>query len=99
MFILHLALIKINDDKATPILGQNYTLTCDYSEADHQYGTTTYQWSKSSVASQTSGQTLHFSSLRTFDAGQYTCSVTMGSVTLSYDHNITVQSNKVPHNP
>ena len=69
--------------------------TCNYSEADNQYGTTTYQWSKSGVALQTSGQTLHFSSLRTLDAGQYTCSVTMRSVTLSYDHDITVQSNKV----
>ena len=62
----------------TPTARQNYTLTCSVSVAS----VTTYQWRKNgSVIQDETTESLSFSPLRLSDAGQYTCEVTVNSMT------------------
>ena len=80
---------RISDGGATPTAGQNYTLTCSVSGAS----VTTYQWRKDgSVIQGETTEKLSFSPLRLSDAGQYTCEVTVNSMTLTDDENVIIMS-------
>ena len=73
----------------TPTAGQSYTLTCSVSGAS----VTTYQWRKDgSVLQGETTEMLSFSPLRLSDAGQYTCEVTVNSMTLTDDVDISIPS-------
>ena len=73
----------------TPTAGQSYTLTCSVSGAS----VTTYQWRKDgSVIQGETTEMLSFSPLRLSDAGQYTCEVTVNSMTLTDDKNVVIMS-------
>ena len=73
--------VVVSDD-GTPTAGQSYTLTCSVSVAS----VTTYQWRKNvSVIQGETTEMLSFSSLRLSDAGQYTCEVTVNSMTYTSD--------------
>ena len=79
--------VQISDDGATRA-GQSYTLTCSVSGAS----VTTYQWRKDGTVLSETGATLSFSPLRMSDAGQYTCEVTVNSMTLTDDKNVVIMS-------
>ena len=73
----------------TPTAGQSYTLTCSVSGAS----VTTYQWRKDgSVIQGETTEMLSFSPLRLSDAGQYTCGVTVNSMTHTDDMGINIRS-------
>ena len=72
----------------TPTAGQNYTLTCSVSGAS----VTNYQWRKNSTMVSETGPTLSFYALRLSDAGQYTCEVTVNSMTLTDDVDVVIIS-------
>ena len=69
--------------------GQSYTLTCSVSGVD----VTTYQWRKDgSVIQGETTEMLSFSPLRLSHAGQYTCEVTVNSMTHTDDMGIYIRS-------
>ena len=72
----------------TPTAGQNYTFTCSVSGAS----VTNYQWRKNGIMVSETGPTLSFSPLRLSDAGQYTCEVTVNSMTLTDDEDLVIMS-------
>ena len=73
----------------TPTAGQSYALTCSVSGAS----VTTYQWKKDgSVIQSETTEMLSFSPLRLSDAGQYTCGVTVNSMTHTDDMSINITS-------
>ena len=60
----------------SPMLGQNYTLTCSFFATCNLCPHITYQWTKNNgtlIRLETETSTLSFSPLRLSDAGQYTC--------------------------
>ena len=71
-----------------PAAGQSYTLTCSVSGAS----VTTYQWRKDGTVLSETRPILSFSPLRLSDAGQYTCEVTVNSITLTDDENVVIMS-------
>ena len=80
--------VQIGDGGVTPTAGQSYTLTCSVS------GTSvpTYQWRKDGSVIQGETTELLSSPLRLSDAGQYTCEVTVNSMTLTDDKNVVIMS-------
>ena len=79
--------MQISDDGATRA-GQSYTLTCSVSGAS----VTTYHWRKDGTVLSEIRPILSFSPLRLSDAGQYTCEVTVNSITLTDDENVVIMS-------
>ena len=81
--------VAVSDD-GTPTVGQSYSLTCSVSGAS----VTTYQWRKdgSVLQGETTEIRLSFSPLRLSDAGQYTCEVTVNSMTLTDDVDVVIMS-------
>lgn len=73
----------IGSDKAEPIAGQGYNLTCSVLGADNLDSNMIYEWIKHETFNKSSS-TLSFSPLRLSDAGVYTCRVTVSS---DYLHN------------
>ena len=76
--------VSINNGEDTPILRQNFTLTCDVSGFENLQPQITYMWMKMNgieIPSQVgnNSNTLFFSQLDTSDVGNYTCSVSIGS--------------------
>ena len=70
------------------MLGQNgYSLTCGVNGAENLNPTITYQWTKSDGPDMQAGTNsiLSFSTLRFFDAGQYTCRISVNSLFLNND--------------
>ena len=90
----------------TPLMvGQTgYTLTCDVSGAERLNPTIAYQWTRNDGSTQTqigtNSNVLFFSTIRLSDAsaGDYTCSVTVGSnllnngITASAARSVIIQS-------
>ena len=76
-------------DKAEPIAGQSYNLTCSVLGAENLDSSINYQWIKNDIIRQNSS-TLSFSPLRLSDAGVYTCRVTVSSDYL--DNDLTANS-------
>jgi hypothetical protein len=67
--------ISITED-STPVVGMNYTLTCNTSDSDLEV--ILYQWRKNGIVKSETGPSLFFSPLSLADAGRYSCNVTMG---------------------
>ena len=68
--------VHITDGVATPTLGQSYLLICSVAKAS----VTIYQWSKDGNELNETGERLSFETLNMTDSGEYTCSITVGSV-------------------
>ena len=85
--------IVVNDDGATPTLGQSYSLTCSVSGGS----ATAYQWSKDGgVLSGETAATLSLPSLRLSDAGMYTCEASGTAFTVvRQNQSITLESELV----
>ena len=80
-------MVQISDGGATPIAGQNYTLTCSVSGGAI---VTTYQWEKHHTILSETGPTLSFSPLRQSDAGWYTCAALTMNFYYSVYHLLSV---------
>ena len=71
----------------SPMLGQNYTLTCRVFATGNLCPHITYQWTKNNgtlVQLETETSTLSFSPLRLSDAGQYAC---QAAISIYYQNN------------
>ena len=74
--------VQITSSVATPIAGQNYTLTCSVTGVENFNPTIAYQWTKNNGTQMqvgTNSNTILFSPLKLSDAGQYMCRVTVNS--------------------
>ena len=70
--------VIIDADGAIPVLGSMYFLTCNFVGAERLNGTVAYQWFKNGMTvSDHTLRNLSFSSLTIYDAGIYTCQITV----------------------
>ena len=78
LYLSYLVSVNIDDGGATPVVGQNYTLTCRVNGATGTF--TSYQWRKDGqTLSAENDQSLSLSPLTLSHAGQYTCAVRVDS--------------------
>ena len=105
-FILWFSLVAIVQitPSGDPLLGENYTLTCNVLVAQpvHLCPSVTYQWTMNNntvTPLETPPNSLSFSPLTLSDAGQYACRVTfslsylnINSTTAMGMHNLKLQS-------
>ena len=75
----------------TPTAGQNYTLTCSISGASVTIPSS-YQWGKDGTILPERGPTLSFSPLRLFNAGEYTCWVSVNGTLFNNSRAVALQS-------
>ena len=88
MFVPVFISVDISGSSATPVIGQQFTLTCNVLGTN----ATVYQWSKDGVANSESGQTLSFTRLSLCDAGEYTCNITFNGVIYNDTMAISIKS-------
>ena len=90
-------MVIANLNQAPLMVGQTgYTLTCDVSGVERLNPAITYQWTRNDDRTQTqvgtNSNVLSFSSVRLSDAGDYTCSATVGSSLLNNDITASVDN-------
>ena len=95
-FISAFVSVNINTSRATPVVGEDLTLTCIVSGATDA----TYKWWKDdSVLETESGQTLSFTPVSLCDAAQYTCGITFNGVMYNATENVYITSKKFTNFP
>lgn len=63
--------MTISDNDSSPIVGLNYSLTCDVTGAN--VSTSAFYWRKDGTLLNKTGSILKFSPLFLSDSGEYTC--------------------------
>ena len=79
--------VQITSCPATPIAGQNFTLTCNISGAE----VTTYRWMKNDTYLNETGSILNFTPLKLSDAEKYTCVANVSSKIYNSSWSIEIQ--------
>ena len=87
IYILFVVFIQISDGGIPPVLGQNYTLSCNSSA-----NITSYQWMKDGrILMNEVEEVISFNPLTLLDDGNYSCEVDVDSVWYK-DNNFSLQS-------